>query len=85
MDRLAIFTNARTQVEALRIKFPGVQTLESIVRQIDYLIDLQSGRIEDRSRLKDIVLGVQAAREVEPLDSSVAEILYAVNEQAQKM
>ena len=45
MDRLTIFSNARTQVEALRAKFPEVQTLGSIVRQIDYLIDLQSGII----------------------------------------
>jgi hypothetical protein len=35
--------------------------------------------------LKDIILGVQAAREIEPLDLSLAEMLYKVSEEARRM
>ena len=60
-------------------------TIDSVIRQIDYLIDLETGLSTDRSRLKEIILGVQAAREIEPLDADLAEMLYTVSEQAQRM
>lgn len=85
MDRLALFESARTKAEALHVKYPDVKTVESIIRQIDYLIGLEAGLSNDRSRLNEIVLGVQAAREIEPLDPSLAEMLYAVSEQSQQM
>lgn len=85
MDRLALFEAARTKAETLHVNYPEVKTVESIIRQIDYLIGLATGVLDDRSRLKEIVLGVQAAREIEPLDPTLAEMLYAVNEQAQQM
>lgn len=85
MDRIALFEAARAKTEALHIKYPEVKTIESIIRQIDYLIGLEAGLSADRSRLKGIVLGVQAAREIEPLDSDLAEMLYSVSEQSQQM
>jgi Tsi6 len=85
MNRIALFEAAQAKAETLRVRYPDVKTLESIIRQIDYLMALEKGISSDRSRLKEIVLGVQATREIEPLDSDLAEMLYAVNEQAQEL
>jgi Tsi6 len=85
MDRIALFEVAQAKAETLHVKYPDVKSIQSIIRQIDYLMALEKGISSDRSRLKEIVLGVQAAREIEPLDSDLAEMLYAVNEQAQQI
>jgi hypothetical protein len=85
MNRLALFMDARRKAQALHLKYPLLKTIESIIHQLDYLIELASGRSTDRSRLKDIILGVQAAREIEPLDLDLADTLYLVNEQVQQM
>ena len=60
-------------------------TIASIVRQLDYLIALESGQSTDRSRLKDVVLGVQAAREIEALDERCAETLHEVSARVRAM
>jgi hypothetical protein len=85
MDRLTLFRTARAKTEALHVRFPEVKTVQSIIRQIDYLLSLETGQSTDRSRLSEIVLGIQAAREIEPLDNDLAETLYAVSDQAKKM
>jgi hypothetical protein len=42
------------------------------------LIGLEQGVCSDRSRLKDITIGVLTAREIEPLDDGVAETFYQI-------
>ena len=51
----------------------------SIIAQLEYLHGLAAGRSGDSSRLKDFVLGVQAAREIEALDMPLAMKLYDVS------
>ena len=85
MNRLALFQDAHARAKALYKTYPELMTIDSVIRQIDYLIDLETGLSTDRSRLKEIILGVQAAREIEPLDADLAEMLYTVSEQAQRM
>ena len=85
MERLELFEKAKCQSEILSDQYPEAPTIRSIMRQIDYLTQLENGTIHDRSRLKDIVLGVQAAREIEPLDRELAELLYEVSAEAKKM
>jgi hypothetical protein len=84
-DKLAIFERALMACERLYKAFPQAVTLKSIINQLHYLIDLDTDKTTDRSRLSEIVLGVQAAREVEPLDLDTAEILYQVAELVKTM
>lgn len=85
MSLLALFEAALARTKELHLKYPEVETISSIARQIEYLIDLDTGVVTDRSRLREIVLGLQAAREIEPLDADLAEMLYTVSEQSKKM
>ena len=85
MDRLALFMTAKSEAQSLYRKFPQVKTIESIINQMSYLISLVAGEQVDRSRLPEIVVGIQAAREIEPLDVHLAETLYAVSEEVKMM
>jgi Tsi6 len=84
MNRLGLLTEALAKSKNLQEQFPEVQTIGSIIRQLEYLIGVESG-VNDRSRLDEIILGVQAAREIEPLDGDLAELLYQVNDVARTM
>lgn len=85
MDRLALFETALAETEKLQRAYPAVQTLTSVANQLKYLISLASGQSSDRSRLGEIILGVQAAREVESLDPRLADHLYEADDQARQM
>ena len=85
MDRLTLFEKALRETQSLRDQFPGMPTIASIVRQLDYLIALDSGQSTDRSRIEDVVLGVQAAREIEALDERCAETLHEVSARVRAM
>jgi hypothetical protein len=85
MGRLPLFQKALDETESLHRAYPDVQTLQSIANQIKYLISLATGASTDRSRLREIILGVQAAREIEPLNRDLADLLYRVDEEAKRM
>ena len=85
MSRSSLFLNALKRTEKLEKKYPDVETIRSILRQLEYLIALDRGEITDRSRLKDIIVGVQAAREIERLDMTLADTLYRVHDEARRM
>lgn len=85
MSRLALFEEALRETEVLQRRYPAVQTLQSIAEQLRYLISLINGSSVDRSRLREVVLGIQAAREVEPLSQALANLLYKVDEEVGKM
>lgn len=52
---------------------PNHPTLTSIEAQLQYLLELANGASSDRSRLHQIVIGVQAAREIESMNLEIAE------------
>jgi hypothetical protein len=85
MSRHSLFTKALKRAENLEKRYPSVETIRSIIRQLEYLIALDRGDTHDRSRLKNIIIGVQAAREIEPLDMTLADTLYRVHDEAQRM
>lgn len=85
MDRLRLFHKALDACVKLQGQYPEDETIDSIIKQIQYLISLETGQNRDRSRLKDIVIGIQAAREIEPLDLGIAQLLYAVDIEAGRM
>lgn len=64
---------------------PTVEMFASIVRQVEYVARVLSGADKDRSKMKDIVVGHYAARELEGTDPELAEALYGVQAIASKM
>jgi predicted nucleotidyltransferase len=85
MTRLDIFKTALAQTNSLRSRHPDDTVIQSIIKQLDYLVELEERKRNDRERLNDIIIGVLTVREIEPLDESVAETLYKVVEQVEEM
>lgn len=52
---------------------PNHPTLTSIEAQLQYLLTLAVGASRDRSRLHQVVIGVQATREIESMSLEIAE------------
>lgn len=62
----------------LSVDYPNFQPLESVKAQLEYLKSILNGDVDDRSRLKEIILGIYAAREFEVRDMEFANNLYDV-------
>ena len=84
-SRHDLFQRALARCRELLRKYPDDRPLLSISRQLEYLIAVDGGKESDRSRLSEIIIGVLAAREVEPLDEVLAELLHAVSQEASMM
>jgi Tsi6 len=84
-DLLNLLLSGQQKCQLLQAAYPSSVTLQSIGKQIDYLLELARGTSTDRSRLKDIIIGVQTAREVEALDQDAAEIFYQIASAAKTM
>jgi len=83
-QRTGLFEQAINECDQLLAKFPGRQSLLSIRQQLEYLIALAQGG-QDRSRLKDIIIGPLTAREIEPLSEKAANVFYKVSAEARLM
>ncbi|SDY89756.1 hypothetical protein SAMN04515617_12817 [Collimonas sp. OK242] len=77
-ERLKLLESGKKRCDELLSKYPGSVALQSVAKQIEYLIELEQGIHSDRSRLKDITIGVLTAREIEQLDDDAAEIFYQI-------
>jgi hypothetical protein len=76
-SRIQLFEQAAEQCHRLLARFPDRQSLLSIRQQLDYLLAVSRGE-QDRSRLSEIIIGAQTAREVEPLSPEAAGVFYKV-------
>ena len=85
MDRIQLFQEALDACVQLQQRYGQRAMIESIVRQLQYLVSLATGQNRDRSRLKDIVIGTLAAKEVEHLDLQCARLLYDADSEARRM
>ena len=85
MTRREMFEKALARCERLRSRYPHDQAIVSIIAQVEYLRDLEEGVRDDRHRLEDIIIGILAVREIEVLDPLLAELLYEVEEEVEKM
>jgi hypothetical protein len=84
-ERQELFEKALRKCNELLNQYPDHGALLSIARQIEYLHSLETGANPDRSRLKEIIIGVLTAREIEPLDEKAAELFYKVSGEARRM
>lgn len=85
MDRITAFKTALAESKRLYALDPRFETLGSIAHQIEYLIAVEEGRETNRLQLANIILGVQAAREIEQYDEGFAELLHRVAHEARLM
>jgi hypothetical protein len=68
-----------------RTKMPEFQPLLSIEKQLEYLIELENGQRSDTQRMADLNLGLLAARELEPGDMELANLIYDVTAEVKEM
>lgn len=83
-DRAALFHRALGGVRRLRATDPDSRILVSIENQLLYLADVATGA-RPPDRLREIVLGVQTAREIDGWDDDLAALLYACATEADAM
>lgn len=79
-DEMQVLRKALERCELLLQDSPDFQPLRSCKAQLEYLLGLLDGSSADRSRLKEIILGVYAAREFEMRDSEFAQLLHEAEE-----
>ena len=84
-ERQKLFEKALQKCKELLSQYPDNGALLSIARQIEYLLGIEIGINTDRSRLKEIIIGVLTTREIEPLDEEAAELFYKVSGEAKQM
>lgn len=78
MTPIATIEKALADSIKLSAEYPNFQPLESVMVQLQYLKGVLDGDVEDRSRLKEIIIGIYAAREFEERDMEFANTLYDV-------
>ena len=85
MNRLDLFKTAIFQVNELGSHYPSDAAFNSVRVQLEYLVELETGKRKDRERLNEIIIGVLASREIEPLNAAVADVLYEVVGEVEQM
>jgi hypothetical protein len=85
MNRLSLFKKTLEMCRARLKKSSTSQPLHSIEKQLEYLIDLEEGRRSDIERMADLNLGLLAARELEPHDMELANLVYDVTQAVKQM
>ncbi len=85
VHRLELFKLALTQCLELLDMYPDLTVAISIKNQLQFLIESEINQFYDSQKLKSIIIGVQTAREIEVLDLDLAEILYQVSFEVNKI
>jgi hypothetical protein len=85
MNRITLFKKTLELCRERLKQSPTPQPLRSIEKQLEYLIDLEEGRRSDVERMADLNLGLLAARELEPHDMELANLIYNVTEAVKQM
>ena len=82
-NALLVLERALTMCQAkLAASSPQATVLVSTEKQLEYLISIVKGESTDRSRLKDIILGIYAVREFENDDPAFSNILLEADNHA---
>ncbi len=84
MTAIEIVNNALSLAQARLHAAPTVEIFSSIVAQLEYMIRVLGGG-EDKSRMKDIIVGHYAVREFEESDPEFADALNQAQTIASKM
>jgi len=85
MNRIELFSKAKTACLGLQRRFPSDPSIGSVVKQLEFLIELEDGKRTDAERLSEIIIPVLTTREIEQLDDNVANLLYDVCDEFDRM
>jgi len=85
MNRLSLFKHTLEVCQQRRKQWPNSQPLLSIEKQLEYLIALEQGQRSDIELISNLNLGLLAARELEPHDMELANLIYDVTEAVKQM
>jgi len=85
MNRLLLFKQTLEKCQERLKQSPDSQPLRSIEKQLEYLIDLEAGRRSDVQLMANLNLGLLAARELEPHDMELANLIYDVTKAVKEM
>jgi Tsi6 len=85
LTRIEMYEKTRNRIDILLRAEPDNPLLESVKLQLQYLKDLEDGKHQDRTRLKDINLGLIAVREIEGWDDELADLLHQISAEVRQM
>lgn len=85
MNRIQTFQNALKMVKDKYEFYPDYFVLESVIAQLEYLLGVAKGEEKDMSKLKTIIIGRMAARDIDNWDDDLANALYLSADEAKKM
>lgn len=83
-ERVVMFESALRRAQQLALAKPGFTPVVSIIRQLEYLRDVENGD-QPPGRLGEINIGLLAAREIEGLDDVLADDLHRCAAEVRKM
>lgn len=83
--RLELFETALKTSKHVRSKHPAPGVIDSVIAQLEYLIQLETARSSDRSRLPNLTIGFLAARDIAEIDRPLADMLHSVADEARRM
>ncbi len=83
--RLLLFERGREVVAELARQWPTLSYLPSFRAQLAYLEAVERGSEPDRTRLKDINIGVITAKDIEDRDGPAAAVLQEISAAARAM
>jgi hypothetical protein len=84
-DRLHLFEQGLESCRDLLARYPDSRAVQSISKQIEYLISLEKGLVTDASRLGEITIGILTVREIESLDENAADLFHKISAEARRM
>ena len=85
MTNRELFLRALARTRAYRSTHRPSLRLESVEKQLEYLLAIEDGKERDRTRLDDINVGRIAVHEIEGSDETLAELLHQANAAARAM
>ena len=85
MDALTLVNHALNLTKDRLARVPSFHLYTSILAQLEYLAGVLDGREQDRSRLKDIIVGHYGAREFKETDPEFSRALMEAQLIASKM
>lgn len=78
MSSIELFRRALAKTIKLQASYSWSKPLQSVVEQLQYLIEEETGKERDHSKIAQINIGIIAAREIEDMDADVANELHKV-------
>ncbi len=85
MNRTSIFQNAKEAVQSLDIPKSYDRHVQSVVQQLNFLIDFAEGTTSDLELLESLNFGIVAARIIEEFNLDVAESVHSASGEWRKM